>query len=304
MTKACTPTAAAPSACGGCRSSTCPAVTSRSPTTTARWWWCATARSTTTASCAASCRAWATPSAPSRTARWCCTATRSGARRSSSGSTACSASRSGTHASRRLLVGRDRLGIKPIYWLQDGRRVAFASEAKALLELDGVPREIDANALASYLELGYVPAPLSMLRGIRKLPIASMLEVSPSGVQVHTYWQPSTTVDERVTPQEWVAARARASRRVGAHADGERRADRRVPLRRRRLERRAGADDAPQQRAGEDLFDRLRWRRGRTLLQRARSGARSGAPVQDRPPRDPGQARCGAAAAQAAVAHG
>jgi asparagine synthase (glutamine-hydrolysing) len=103
-----------------------------------------------------------------------------------------------------LLVGRDRLGIKPIYWLQDSRRVAFASEAKALLELDGVPREIDANALTAYLELGYVPAPLSMLRGIRKLPIASMLEVTPAGVHVHTYWQPSTAVDERVTPQEWV----------------------------------------------------------------------------------------------------
>jgi asparagine synthase (glutamine-hydrolysing) len=103
-----------------------------------------------------------------------------------------------------LLVGRDRLGIKPIYWLDDGRRVAFASEAKALLELDGVRREIDPDALTAYLELGYVPAPLSMLRGIRKLPIASLLEVSPRGVEVHTYWQPSTTVDHKVTAQEWV----------------------------------------------------------------------------------------------------
>jgi asparagine synthase (glutamine-hydrolysing) len=101
-------------------------------------------------------------------------------------------------------VGRDRLGIKPIYWLQDGRRVAFASEAKALLELDGVAREIDPEALAAYLELGYVPAPLSMLRGIRKLPIASMLEVSAAGVKVHTYWRPSTAVNEQVTPQDWV----------------------------------------------------------------------------------------------------
>jgi len=103
-----------------------------------------------------------------------------------------------------LLVGRDRLGIKPIYWLNDGRRVAFASEAKALLELDGVAREIDPNALTSYLELGYVPAPLSMLRGIAKLPIASLLEVSPAGVEVHTYWQPGTAVDHTVKPQEWV----------------------------------------------------------------------------------------------------
>jgi asparagine synthase (glutamine-hydrolysing) len=103
-----------------------------------------------------------------------------------------------------LLVGRDRLGIKPIYWLQDGRRVAFASEAKALLELDGVSREIDGTALAAYLELGYVPAPLSMLRGIRKLPIASLLRVTAQGATVHTYWQPPTTVDAHVAPQDWV----------------------------------------------------------------------------------------------------
>jgi asparagine synthase (glutamine-hydrolysing) len=104
-----------------------------------------------------------------------------------------------------LLVGRDRLGIKPIYWLQDGRRVAFASEAKALLELDGVAPEIDSTALAAYLELGYVPAPLSMLRGIRKLPIASMLKVNARGASVHAYWQPPTAVDASVRPQEWVA---------------------------------------------------------------------------------------------------
>jgi asparagine synthase (glutamine-hydrolysing) len=104
-----------------------------------------------------------------------------------------------------LLVGRDRLGIKPIYWLQDGRRVAFASEAKALLELDGVAREIDSTALAAYLELGYVPAPLCMLRGIRKLPIASILKVNARGASIHSYWQPPTAVDTSVQPQEWVA---------------------------------------------------------------------------------------------------
>jgi asparagine synthase (glutamine-hydrolysing) len=114
-----------------------------------------------------------------------------------------------------LLVGRDRLGIKPIYWLQDGRRVAFASEAKALLELDGVSREIDGTALAAYLELGYVPAPLSMLRGIRKLPIASILKVTAQGATVHTYWRPPTAVDSQVTPEQWVArVRARLEESV------------------------------------------------------------------------------------------
>ncbi len=102
-----------------------------------------------------------------------------------------------------LLVGRDRLGIKPIYWLNDGRRVAFASEAKALLALPGVPREVDPGALEAYLELGYVPSPLSMFRGIRKLPIASVMKISMAGVSIDSYWQPPTAVDARVSPAEW-----------------------------------------------------------------------------------------------------
>jgi asparagine synthase (glutamine-hydrolysing) len=102
-----------------------------------------------------------------------------------------------------LLVGRDRLGIKPVYWLDDGKRVAFASEAKALLELPGVAREVDPGALAAYLELGYVPAPLSIFRGILKLPIASLLKVTPGGASVHTYWQPPTKVDPSVDAAEW-----------------------------------------------------------------------------------------------------
>jgi asparagine synthase (glutamine-hydrolysing) len=108
-----------------------------------------------------------------------------------------------------LLVGRDRLGIKPIYWSQNGGRVAFASEAKALLELPGVTRDIDPTALAAYLELGYVPAPLSMIRGIQKLPIASIMKLSPDGMSIDSYWRPPTHVDARVSPSEW-ARRVRA----------------------------------------------------------------------------------------------
>ncbi|MEO8523687.1 MAG: asparagine synthase (glutamine-hydrolyzing) [Caldimonas sp.] len=103
-----------------------------------------------------------------------------------------------------LLVGRDRLGIKPIYWLNDGKRVAFASEAKSLLALPGVAREVDPNALAAYLELGYVPAPLAMLRGINKLPIGSLLRITPQGTEIESYWQPPTAVNPRVGADEWV----------------------------------------------------------------------------------------------------
>ena len=102
-----------------------------------------------------------------------------------------------------LLVGRDRLGIKPIYWLNDGKRFAFASEAKALLELPGVAREVDSTALAAYLELGYVPSPLSIFRGIHKLPIASIIKVTPAGTAIESYWKPPTAVDTQTSPAEW-----------------------------------------------------------------------------------------------------
>ena len=98
-------------------------------------------------------------------------------------------------------------------------------------------REVDAAALAAYLELGYVPAPLSMFRGIRKLPIGSILKVAPQGTSIHTYWQPPTAVDTSVERQRLGAARSRATRGIGAHADGQRRADRRVPVRRHRFQR-------------------------------------------------------------------
>jgi len=121
-----------------------------------------------------------------------------------------------------LLVGRDRLGIKPIYWWSDGRRLAFASEAKALLELPGVSREVEPRALAAYLELGYVPAPLSIFRGIHKMPIASLLKVAPSGHSLTSYWQPSSRVDTRVSVAEWterVRARLEESVRMQMVSD-------------------------------------------------------------------------------------
>ena len=103
----------------------------------------------------------------------------------------------------RLLIGRDRLGIKPIYVANDGRRLAFASEAKALLDLPGMDRALDPSAVASYLQLGYVPAPQSMFRGIRKLPPATLLVVENGKVGQQRYWHVPQTVDHSLTEDEW-----------------------------------------------------------------------------------------------------
>ena len=105
---------------------------------------------------------------------------------------------------RRLLVGRDRLGVKPLYVLQDGQRLAFATEAKALLKLPGVRTELERGALADYLHLGYVPAPLSMFRGIRKLPPATLLAVENGKVEEWRWWRIPTAIDRRASEADWV----------------------------------------------------------------------------------------------------
>jgi asparagine synthase (glutamine-hydrolysing) len=105
---------------------------------------------------------------------------------------------------RRLLIGRDRLGVKPLYVMQDARRLAFATEAKALLQLPGVRTELNRDALADYLHLGYVPAPLSLFKGIRKLPPATLLSVQDGRVREWRYWRLPARVDRGVTESEWV----------------------------------------------------------------------------------------------------
>ncbi|MHC4549808.1 MAG: asparagine synthase (glutamine-hydrolyzing) [Planctomycetota bacterium] len=88
----------------------------------------------------------------------------------------------------RLLLARDRMGKKPLYYLSDGRRLVFGSEIKAILSAPDVPRDIDLTALADYLSLQYVPQPRSIFASIRKLPGAHYAVVTRDGVRVEPYW--------------------------------------------------------------------------------------------------------------------
>ncbi|MEP7063553.1 MAG: asparagine synthase (glutamine-hydrolyzing), partial [Betaproteobacteria bacterium] len=111
---------------------------------------------------------------------------------------------------RRMLIGRDRLGIKPVYLAQDARRLAFASEAKALLTLPGVGVGVDSQALDSYLQLGYVPTPQSMFAGITKLPPATLLVIEGGKATQRRYWQMPHAIDHAMTQSQWIdAIRAR-----------------------------------------------------------------------------------------------
>jgi asparagine synthase (glutamine-hydrolysing) len=96
---------------------------------------------------------------------------------------------------KRLLLARDRLGIKPLYYrlLPDG--IAFASELKALTLL-GRP-DIDQSAVRDFLFHGYVPAPKTIYRGIAKLPAGHTLTWQAGRINIERYWNPSPAIVER-----------------------------------------------------------------------------------------------------------
>src|SRR5947209_7360790 len=98
---------------------------------------------------------------------------------------------------RRLLLARDRIGIKPLHYAVDGKRLVFASELKALLRDPTLRRDIDPVALDEYLALEFVPSPRSIVRGISKVPPAHTLEwYLGSGMhRLHRYWSPTLSDD-------------------------------------------------------------------------------------------------------------
>lgn len=92
-------------------------------------------------------------------------------------------------AERRLFLARDRMGVKPLYYAHVNQSFAFASRPRALLPLfDRATAEPDTQALRLYLELGYIPAPLSYYRNICKLRPAHYAVWDSSGLRIARYW--------------------------------------------------------------------------------------------------------------------
>jgi asparagine synthase (glutamine-hydrolysing) len=100
----------------------------------------------------------------------------------------------------RLMLARDRLGIKPLYYYVNGDFLAFASEIKALLALPDVPREVDSDAFDLYLSLRYVPGPRTIFKNIFRLQPGHTLVASVAGIHIRKYWDieyPETSPDSR-----------------------------------------------------------------------------------------------------------
>ncbi|WP_444436659.1 N-acetylglutaminylglutamine amidotransferase [Pseudomonas sp. A6] len=137
---------------------------------------------------------------------------------------------------RRLFIARDRLGIKPLYLARDGQRLRFASSLPALLQGGGVDTSLDAEALNLYLNFhAVVPAPRTILNGVRKLPPATWMSIDADGrSEQHCWWrlEYGCHEDEReLRLEDWedrvldslreaVAIRQRAAREVGVLLSG------------------------------------------------------------------------------------
>jgi asparagine synthase (glutamine-hydrolysing) len=89
---------------------------------------------------------------------------------------------------RKLFVARDRLGIKPLYYMQAGGRLIFASEIKAILEHPTAQVHLSISALSNFLSLKYVPAPQTMFKGVSALPPGCSLSCDAHGVKIRRYW--------------------------------------------------------------------------------------------------------------------
>jgi asparagine synthase (glutamine-hydrolysing) len=90
---------------------------------------------------------------------------------------------------RELLIVRDRIGIKPLYYYRDEQKLVFASEIKAILAHPEVRAELDPEGLGAYLRYGFTPAPYTLFKGVRKLPPAHWLRVRGRAVDEHEYWR-------------------------------------------------------------------------------------------------------------------
>lgn len=87
-----------------------------------------------------------------------------------------------------LFIARDRLGKKPLYYFSKDGRFAFASEIKAILALDNIPREIRLDAVHDFFAYQYIPDPKSIFKDIHKLPPAHFMVITKEGITQHEYW--------------------------------------------------------------------------------------------------------------------
>lgn len=104
----------------------------------------------------------------------------------------------------RLLLARDHYGVKPLYYYNDGKRLLWGSEIKAILASPSVPRSVDSNALDLFLTFRFVPSPFTMFEQIRKLHPGHRLIADRNGCRVERYWHPRPQIDKSLSERDYV----------------------------------------------------------------------------------------------------
>lgn len=104
-----------------------------------------------------------------------------------------------------LVLARDRLGKKPLYYAEHDGRLSFASELGALAGLPQISREVDPTAVDLYLTHSYVPAPYSIFRSIRKVPPAHVMTVRQGRTRMERYWRVDECEPLKVAKEELLA---------------------------------------------------------------------------------------------------
>jgi asparagine synthase (glutamine-hydrolysing) len=104
---------------------------------------------------------------------------------------------------RKLLLARDRVGKKPLFYSWDGRRLLFGSEMKALWPAANFSRDIDLEALSDYFSYLYIPAPKTIFKQVRKLRPAHYLSVDAQGIREVPYWDLSFKDPQNLGEAEW-----------------------------------------------------------------------------------------------------
>lgn len=102
---------------------------------------------------------------------------------------------------KKLIIARDRFGEKPLYYGVFDNKLIWGSEPKAILAHPAVTPELDLNALRHYVSFDYVPAPMSIYKGINKLPAAHVLTVESGEISVRRYWDLVWSSDQASGPQ-------------------------------------------------------------------------------------------------------
>ena len=110
---------------------------------------------------------------------------------------------------KRLFIARDRTGQKPLFYYHSKDRLTFASELKALMADQALPRELDLESLNFYLAYGYIPGEMCILKGIHKLPPGHMMtyDVETDQLTIRQYWQLPTFTETKTTNTNELADR-------------------------------------------------------------------------------------------------